>query len=315
MKSFQFQQQLLLILCLLSHVWTYASSSAIPTFCQTALNEVLNNYFAGIPAEEIDVALLPGGHSNICLLMTAHNAQYVLRIKKEPASIADLKRELFVMQESAQLSIAPHIYYVTGDYRTVLMEYIKADTLSLEQSKQPKNIIKIAQTLAIAHKIRPNPYPTASGTQGAVEIYNSIAHNTLIKHDLDQALELMLKYDGQLTKMNTHQATIHGDLNPRNIFLHDGRAIFIDWEYTGWENPFMDISYLAMRLDYTNQEEMLFLESYLEHVPTENEIQRYYLAKKLNYAQLTIFFFSFALREKEIEKCGWDTTTPLKEFA
>ena len=50
----------------------------------------------------------------------------------------------------------------------------------------------------------------------------------------------------QLTHINAEKVTDHGDLNPRNMFLHGEQASFIDWEYSGSEDsPFMDIRFSA----------------------------------------------------------------------
>ena len=289
-------------------------SKAIPASCQPALKEVIDTYFKEYSIDQIDVNILPGGHSNTCLLITTRDTKYVLRIKKEKPSLRDLKRELFAMQEAESRFIAPHIYYVTGDCCAVLMEYIETNTLSLEQSRQPENIIKIAQALHTAHTIPPNPHFEVSGIATTQEVYQLICNEEQIKAPLNEAIALVHEYDEKLARMETYKVNIHGDLNPRNILLESDRAIFIDWEYTGWEDPFMDLSYLALRLDYNEQEEMLFLESYLQHIPSENEIERYYCAKKLNYAELTIYFFYFSLKWHQ-SGYSLDPNEPLQEWA
>lgn len=291
-----------------------SSINSVPESCINKLNTVLESYFTTIDKKEIAIALLPGGHSNISLLITANNQRYVLRIKKELTALDDLKREIFAMRQAAELGLAPQVYYVSNDYNAVLMEYIPVRTLSTEQAKQPDIIIKIARAVAKIHQMPLNPYPSDSSSKAVQDIYDSIADTVLIKPQLDQAMSLMRRYEAELVHIGLYVTTTHGDLNPRNILLYEDQVFFIDWEYSCAEDPFMDISYLALRLDYTQEEEMLFLESYLQHVPSEVEVKRYYLAKKLNYAQLVIFFFSFALREQKKEKSVWDTITPLKSY-
>ena len=217
------------------------------------------------------------------------------------------------MQQAASIGIAPNIYYISKDYTSALMEYIEADTLSLQEAKDPENIKKIARTLAQAHTMKPFPIRAKSSTEVATELYATLSLHCMLKPWLDQALELMQNCCEQLTHINAKKVTDHGDLNPRNIFLHGEQAIFIDWEYSGSEDPFMDIGYLALRLTSTPEEELLFLKAYLQRTPSEEEIKRYYLKKKLNYAQLVIFFFSFALREKESENCQLDSTATIRE--
>ena len=301
---------LMLLLCPAIYITAGCTYPTLPN-CEAALNEIKSNYFK---SKDLEATLLIGGHSNISLLITFNNQRYVLRIKREQAPIMDLKRELYVMQEAAALGIAPRIYYITDDFCAVLMEYIDKDTLSLKESKQPDTIKKIARSLAQAHSIPPFPIPSKSGTESAKELYDSLSKQEILKPWLDEALELMLNYEEELSGPNPKQITGHGDLNPRNIFVTAKRALFIDWEYSGSEDPFMDSSYLALRLDYTPREEFLFLESYLQRAPTDKEMKHYYLAKKLNCAQLVFFFFYFSIREKQKEQCEWDLTAPIKEL-
>ena len=46
--------------------------------CSTAFNEVVAHYFKEASLEEISVSPIPGGHSNIALLISYRDRRYVL---------------------------------------------------------------------------------------------------------------------------------------------------------------------------------------------------------------------------------------------
>ncbi len=301
----------LFFLLVFSFIQASQHHTNIPESSQSALQEVKKQYFKEAPLE---VAYLPGGHSNTCLRINAQDKQYVLRIKKDRSSIADIKRELFAMQEAAAQKIAPAIYYITPDKCAVLMEYIHAPMLSLEASRKPENIQKIAHALSKIHAMPRNPHFEKSGIESVREVYQLIKGETSLKSMADKAWILTQEYNEQLETAESKLATVHGDLNPRNILLWDDRAVLIDWEYTGWEDPFMDLSYLSLRLDYQEQEEHLFLEYYLQRKPTQDDIKRYSCAKKLNLAELTIYFLFFSRNWQQAGQ-SWDYCAPLQKWS
>ncbi len=291
-----------------------ATLESLPTCCHESLNDVLSNYFPDVSRNEISITPLIGGHSNTCLKICTPTQCYVLRIKDKDASEKSLKRELFAMQEAANLGIAPQVFYVSPDNRAILMDFIEGDTATIAQMKLSENCARVADTLRKAHTIKKNPYFEEDSNETAANVYSAICENQKIRAQLDEALKLMWKYNEKLQKFNSCKVNIHGELNSRNIFITDKNVIFIDWEYTSWEDPFSDLSYLALRLDYDANQELLLLKSYLQHMPSADELERYYLTKKINFAQLCIFFHYFSLKFNQDNK-DLDDRVPLKNWS
>lgn len=286
----------------------------LPVQCERLLSEVLDGYFTDIPRNEISITRLTGGHSNTCLKIEARSQTYVLRIKDKETSQISLKRELYAMHEGMNLGIAPQILYVSNDLNAVLMDYIGPHTLTLAQAKEPVNCVEIANTIRKVHGIPKNPYVDESINDSALSVYYEIVNTPSIKTQLDTAVELMEAYTKKLDGMEACKVNTHGELNSRNIFMTDTGAIFIDWEYTGWEDPFFDLSYLALRLDYSQNEEMLLLESYLQHPPASEDLERYSLTKKIHLSQLCIYFHYFSLKFNQ-DQLVLDDSTPLRDLS
>ena len=114
--------------------------------------------------------------------------------------------------------------------------------------------------------------------------------------------------------LHAEKVSIHGELNPRNIFITEKDIFLINWEYTGFNDPFFDLSYVAIFHGYNEKEELLLLEHYLQHKPCPSELKRYYLTKQINLYDLCIFFHYFAIKlNPNNEKL--DDMTPLKNWS
>ena len=92
----------------------------------------------------------------------------------------------------------------------------------------------------------------------------------------------------QLQNLNAPNVNTHGDLNPRNILVSSTDLYFIDWGDGMYTDPFQDLSFFSIMMNYDTQEEAYFLQCYLEHIPTLIEKKRYRIAKKMNFARLVL---------------------------
>lgn len=295
-----------------NHLWSHECSPL--SHSEEIILEVLENYFSDVSRDSVDIVPMIGGHSNTALKVKTATSDYVLRIRGKEVSGTSLKRELYAMESGMELGIAPKVYYVSADHRAVLMEYIPTDTLSWSDAKHPLNCIAIAHSIYKAHTTKRNPFVEETINETALGVYRAISDIPEIKAELNEAVALMEAYRIELEEIPATKVNIHGDLNPRNIFLTEAGAIFIDWEYAGWEDPFFDLSYCALRFDYIMSEEMLFLSSYLQRFPTEDELRRYFLTKKIHLSQFCIYFHYFSLKFNQ-EQVLSDPSSPLHDFS
>lgn len=286
---------------------------ALSTNSQKYIDDVFLNYFDETLKTEATITELTGGNSNTSLLLKVKGKQYVLRIKDKDATIEWQQRELFAMQEAAKAGIAPQVLCFSKDYRAMLMDYIEGGTVTTAQTKQPENISKLAATVRKAHAIPKNPYFQESIIETAEKFYHEISQQVKNKKELSEALACMWELSDKIEKMNSEKVNIHGELNPRNIFITSQGVFFIDWEYTSWEDPFYDLSYIALFHGYDQKEEMLLLKAYLQKEPSTREVERYYLTKRSNFAQLSIIFHYFSLKSNR-DSVVIDAKAPLQPW-
>lgn len=242
-----------------------------------------------ISFDRISISRLKGGYDALTFCLETFSKKYVLRIFASFQSRESRKREIFAMESAAAGGLAPVVYYVAKDDSAILMDFIESVTLSAEKAKAPEQSQKLARMIRRIHRLPQNPHPTISLVEAAKIEYHTL---TDYKEHLGIALPLLHKLEEQLAQLEPIQRVdIHGDLNPRNIFLDVGYVI--DWTYSKWEDPFFDLSYFALFYDYSDAEEGQFLEGYMDRELTYEEKKRYTLVKRTLLINFAFFFQSF----------------------
>ncbi len=250
------------------------------------LTTTLSECFPKASLEDIKIVELKGGFSQTSLYrIEAEGNTYVLRILQSQQINAQDSVELFCLKEASKMGISPKIHYISPDGKIILMEFVQEKTLSMAQANSPENVVKLAKTFRIAHQMAGHPKIGESLLSKAQRCAQGIlCCNIGPKHEIEHALELVKKYTLELQECRYEKVHVHGDLNPRNIFLTQDKVYLIDWADTTFEDPFFDLTYFSLMLCYNKSNEELLLKSYLEHVPTEEEWFRYNLHKKIHLA-------------------------------
>lgn len=277
------KKTLIALLSLLFSVDALISASIIDPDVYT----ILEQSFPSIPKEQWMIQVLKGGLSGTALYkIETPTQQYVLRLHQSTQLSSQDEREHFALIEAAKLGIAPHVAYVSSDNRAILMEFVNHKTLTLEKAKLPENIVKIACAIRKAHEIVGHPHVGESLLSNAHRCHEKVLKDGLgTEENINGALELIKRYREQLSAYACPQVNVHGDLNPRNIFLTDDNGVLlIDWAESSLEDPFYDLTYFALKHDYDEVQETLLLKTYLQRQPTVEETSRFTLQKKIHQA-------------------------------
>ena len=110
------------------------------------------------------------------------------------------------------------------------MEFIDLPTLTVEMAKTPSNICKMASAIRLAHTIAGYPFESASLYSKALMCHKKVLEDAIRPQDeINRALEIVKTNLGQLNKYAFTKVYLHGDLNPRNIFMTSDQVLLIDW--------------------------------------------------------------------------------------
>jgi thiamine kinase-like enzyme len=275
----------------------------------TAENYIEQILVEGLPNENIEdltVKILKGGLSGAGLYkIDSPKKSYVLRLHSPSDVNSQYDNELFALIEASKRGLSPEVYYVSPDKQAVLMEFIGLPTITLEQAKSSENIVKMANAIRLAHQIEGYPTNGEDLYSKAIRCHQIVLEDKLAtKAEIDHALELIKENLKKFESFNYSKVYLHGDLNPRNIFITPERVLLIDWAETSFDDPFSDLTYFALKLDYDGMQEGLLMESYLQRKPTAEEFARFRLNKVIHQAfwSLTNLYLANAELKKSPEQ-------------
>jgi len=305
--KFVFLALILAILPYFSHAGEISSSVF------SKIENAIHGYFKSDSEEGFQIKLLTGGYSSIAVRLDFAKKSYILRIIKESKSSDRVNAELYAMEESAKVGIAPLIHWISADGHSILMDYIPEGTLTIEYGKKPEIIANIATLLRKVHSLPKNPFKSPSFKEYTEKFYlHSKGSN-----DLEiwyAAISMIREGSLQLEKLESPSVNTHGDLHPRNILVTSQKLYFIDWSEGMYTDPFHDLAYFSNFMDYSSCEDELLLNSYLLRQPTTNEKKRFFIAKKMNFARFAMAALYISYRLSIAEK-GVSTPHPLEEWS
>jgi Ser/Thr protein kinase RdoA (MazF antagonist) len=178
---------------------------------------------------------------------------YVLRL----ASEAQIEKEKFAMRLVADFVPVPK--WLEEGKGFLILPFIKGEPLS----QCPENAYDAAVTLsAIASvhfdlpgQIKPAgniaPWPF-KGLRGFYDLM--LNHKTVLdwigKKRAVRIEGMLIQYGPLLAEIGKESQLVHGDFNPTNILIEDGKvSAVLDWEYAMSGSPYMDIGNLLRTLD------------------------------------------------------------------
>ncbi len=257
-----------------------------------------------IAADEIVIKELKGGLSGTSIYkLDMDKKSYVLRISSEVNPL-----ELNLSLAASEMGIAPAIASVSSDQKLVLMEFIDHPTLNIQEGKS--NIPLLANTLRKVHAL-----PESNAGESLIS-KASRCHAYLMdydwtpKRDMEIAFKLIQELDITLDTFDYEAVCLHGDLNPRNIFITNERVLLIDWAESCIGDPFSDLTYLSLKLNFDPIEERKLLEHYLKRPPSKIELARFHLHKRLHLAFWSLTDLYLAIQQNE----KIDHSVSLKDF-
>lgn len=253
---------------------------------ETQIDDILSLCLPSFERNDLKFTILKGGLSGTLLYkIDSPKKSYVLRLNQEALANPQDTLELFSLVEASKKGISPAVHYISPNHKAVLMEFIDRPTITLEDAKVTENILKIADVIREAHRMSGHPSIGESLLSKALRCHEKVLNDGLgSKEEINHALLIINLACEQLNNMSCTKVNVHGDLNPRNIFLSDGKILLIDWAETTLEDPFYDLAYFSMKLDYSLNEEHQLLSSYLMRTSTPEELKRFHLLKKRHQA-------------------------------
>ncbi len=216
------------------------------------------NSFDIFGQKALNIELLKSqGYNNISYLLHTKDDKFVLRVFKSNQSVNISRKFEFKVQKKAyKIGFAPKPIFLNSEF--MVYEYLKGVHKTNLSKIDIKNLAKIIKKLH-SIKLSSKPYNLK---QDFLDYEKKLTNKDSIDilNRSKKALKKLKKYKKELVLS-------HFDLNPKNIlFTQKNKIKIIDWEYSGTNDRFFDLSAICIEFKLSKKEERLFLKNYFSKV-------------------------------------------------
>lgn len=211
------------------------------------------------------------------------NAEYVVRIPGEGTE------ELIVRSDEAKstdlackLGVDAKLLYF-GEDGSKVTEYIKdAITMSADTLKEPVRIKQMAELFKIMHSSNEDtgvPFEVFDMASGYEKIIRDM--NVPMFEDYEASKKTVMEIKAEIDKaFPAKKVPCHNDPLCENWVVGKDRMYLIDWEYAGMNDGMWDVADVSIEACFTDKEDELILEAYLDRKPDNND-KKHFIASKI----------------------------------
>lgn len=219
-----------------------------------------------------NIETLGGGITNINLLVRDGESRFVVRLGEDIREHGVMRWNEYVLSQAAnKLGISPTV--VHHEPGVLVLEFIDAKTFTEEDVRSDKNLPRIVDLIAKAHREIGQHLKSPVISFWPFQVNRTYITQLLAENSTHAAkLPELVKSSQELeTAVGKVQLVIaHNDLLAGNI-LDDGRKLhLIDWEYGGMNSPLFDLAGLAGNNGLSDAQERAMLEQYFDAPAEEN---------------------------------------------
>lgn len=206
----------------------------------------------------IDITVLKKGMTNRSFLFTVQNKKYIMRIPGEGTDqLINRKQEAEVFHAISGLGLCDDPVYINPENGYKITEYLEGVRVCDPESDDDLN--RCMDKLRVFHNMKIS-VPHTFDVFGQIEFYESLWEgNPSIYHDYEITKKNVLSLRGFIDSLNKDCCLTHIDAVPDNFLFYtlpDGTEglQLTDWEYSGMQDPHVDIAMFCIYSLYTKQQ-------------------------------------------------------------
>lgn len=208
---------------------------------------------------------------------------------------------------ACEMGITPEVYYFDEKNGVKVVRYVEgAETLHADTIRKPENMEQIAKILRTLHS-KMVRFHKDFNVFTEIHRYEHLLSNVNgeMYDGYYEVRSKVLKLEQRFNKLGIRVTPCHCDTLAENWLKgKDGAITLLDWEYSGMNDPFWDITAPFIEDDFTHEEEAYFLSAYFDGSVPNDASERV-----LYYKILMDYLWSIWARVKEL-----DGATDLREY-
>ena len=198
------------------------------------------------------VTPLVGGLTNQAYRVDVGDESFVVRIPGQGAEWLAIDRgnELHNTRAAAEAAVCPRVVHHFRDVNVMVLEYVHAETMSVESMNRPGMPTRLAQILKRLHAGPRflHDFDMFETTRRYLRIVQEL--DISLPDDYPRALPEVDRIEAAFARRPVPTVPCHNDLLAGNI-LDDGRRLWlIDFEYSGNNDPTFELGNACQELEY-----------------------------------------------------------------
>ncbi len=223
-----------------------------------------------------NVVLLDSGMTNNSYSFEAKGKKYIYRAAGEGSDVlVDRYREHNNYKVLKGKDISDEVLYHNPKTGVKISRFIE-DSMPIDKENQNhlNKAIKAIKNLHSSNIEIPHIY----NFKERIEYYQKLcidADVDFLEH-YEEYKESILKLLEVVDSYKIDYKFCHIDFVPSNCLLHSDKVTLIDWEYSGGQDPVVDIAMFCVSADFTKPQSDKLLEKYFGRKPSRQEYIRFY---------------------------------------
>ena len=218
---------------------------------------------------------LKAGMTNDSYLFVYKNKKYIYRMPgKGSSELVNRQNESEAYKAIRWLEISDKVIYYDKKTRIKISEFIEH-----ARNADGMNINEAIKCLLFAKHNLHEQNKTVNAKIDIIDMINKYERlmGKSKYEDYDDVKSKIMSSLRYWRKQPHKHCLCHFDLNPDNFMISkSGKMHLLDWEYAGMNDPTFDVAGWIVYKDYTEEQIHQLIAGYLEHMPTQQELSKFY---------------------------------------
>ena len=211
----------------------------------------------------IDLKFIEGFMTNDSYIATDDNNRYIVKIEGNKYYGVTRSHKIKASQAGYRAGVSPKVIYY--DDRILIFEYIHSNHLTPEKIREKETLKSLISLIKIVHKEVVNFLEGPNLSNGIFQMINKQIFYLKEKNSpyTDKLNNFIKDCEIFRRESKSHKTVFtHNDFYYKNILYDDKKLWLIDWEFSGFNSPFLDLANVSKNNELSEDDDNFILEEY-----------------------------------------------------
>ena len=230
---------------------------------------------------DIDLKFIEGFMANDSYIVSNNSNKYIVKIGGNKQDYGVVRsHEIEASKAGYKAGISPKVFYF--DDSILVFQYIQSNHLTPDKVKEKKTLKKIIHLMKIVHKEVVNFLEGPNLSNGIFQMINvKIFHLKEKNNPHTDKLNKFIKECEIFEKESKSHIKVftHNDFFYKNILDDDKKLWLIDWEFSGFNSPYLDLANLSKNNEFSENDDSFILDEYYGDSITSHSKYKFHMLK------------------------------------